>query len=579
VQALNSQGPDDCRRAAVLAGLLLFATIVAYLPAFSGVFLWDDLPAIPRNDLMQSVDGLWKIWTDPAANPVTEQHHPLVHTTFWLEYRIWGDHPLGYHVVNVLLHVANSLMCWVLLRRLAVPGAWLAAGIFALHPVHVESTAWIIERKDLLSALFSLLAAWVYLGWLERKTGWRYGLALGLFACAMLSKTMVIGFPLMLGLILWWKGRIRTRRDLLPLLPFAVVGVAAFLFSYEVLVHPRTEEIRPLYLAGVDLTFVDRILIAGRALVFYLGKLVWPARLSGVYEVWEIDSGALRQWAFPLLVGAVLVGLWAARRRWGRGPWVAALCYCIALGPALGFFTFYLMPYSYVADRFQYLASLAPIALFAALAATFVARRGAEIARWARPAAFVLLAGLSVLTFQHAKVFRNMGSLYNHALAQGYESTALHFWLASYYERNGEPQTAMEHHRRILEIDPTYYRSYIQLGTYLLSVQQVDEAIPLLQEAIRLEPLGPYARNNLAVALAGRNRLDEAIATLRENLELHPNDRNTRLNLAYYLLRSREVDGSIEQFEEFLRRYPDTPRATEGLARARRAKELLEQSP
>jgi tetratricopeptide (TPR) repeat protein len=567
--------PDDRQRAALLAGLLLVATIIAYLPAFSGEFLWDDLPAIPQNDLMRSADGLWKIWTDPAANPVTEQHHPLVHSTFWVEYRVWGDHPLGYHVVNVLLHVANALMCWVLLRRLAVPGAWLAAGLFALHPVHVESTAWIIERKDLMSALFCLLAAWVYLNWIERETRWRYGLALGLFACAMLSKTMVIGFPLMLGLILWWKERIRTWRDVLPLLPFVAVGIAAFLLSYELLIHPRTEEVRPLYLAGVDLTFVDRLLIAGRALVFYIGKLVWPARLSAVYEVWEIDAGSLRQWAFPLLVGTTLVGLWAARRRLGRGPLAAALCYCIALGPALGFFTFYLMPYSYVADRFQYLASLAPIACVAALATRF----GIESARRVRLVGIVVLLGLGLLTFQHARVFRNMGALFNHALDQGYESTALHFWLASYYERNAEAELAMEHHRRVIEIDPTYYRSYIQLGTYLLSVQRVDEAIPLLQESIRLEPRDPYARNNLAVALASRDRLGEAIAVLQENLELHPDDRNTQLNLAYYLLRDRQVEPSIEQFEELLRRYPETSRADEGLAIALRARELLESSP
>jgi protein O-mannosyl-transferase len=131
--------------------LLVVAVLIAYLPALQGGYIWDDNRYVTENPILPQPDGLAAIWTDPGA---TIQYYPMVFTTFWLEYRLWGLNPLGYHATNILLHALSALLLWAILRRLAVPGAWLAAALFALHPVHVESVAWVTERKNVLSGLF-----------------------------------------------------------------------------------------------------------------------------------------------------------------------------------------------------------------------------------------------------------------------------------------------------------------------------------------------------------------------------------------------------------------------------------------
>ena len=311
--------------------LLIAATVFAYQPVWHAGFIWDDDFYVTNNPTLHDLGGLQRIWFEVGAVP---QYYPMVHTTFWLEYHLWGLNPVGYHLINVLLHAITAILLWQVLLRLRVRGAWLAAIIFALHPVEVESVAWITERKNVLSAVFYFAAALAYLRFvaLEEPGGpnrlrwyWYLG-ALVLFMAALLSKTMTCSLPAALLLVSWWKkGRVQ-RGEILPLLPFFVVGVGLGLMTAWIeKYHVGAQG------AAWSLTFADRCLIAGRALWFYAGKLVWPAHLTFIYPRWKIEPEMWWQWLFPVAAVVVVAGLWLARRRIGKGPLVAVLFFAARL--------------------------------------------------------------------------------------------------------------------------------------------------------------------------------------------------------------------------------------------------------
>ncbi len=359
---------------------ILFANFLAYIPAMKGGFIWDDPMHVTENELLKNADGLRKIWFEPGAWP---QYYPLLLTSFWVEYQLWGLAPFHYHFINVLLHVLNALLLWRALRFLKVPGAMMAAAVFALHPVNVESVAWISERKNVLSGLFYLSALIFYLRFSlpdsypgkltaesektsSSKNSIRfYVLSMIFFLLALLSKTITCSLPAALLLLLWWKkGRIEWC-DIKFLIPMFLIG---FVLGINT-IHMETQ-------AGAQgaewaFSFLDRILIAGRALCFYAEKLILPINLTFIYPRWEINSGIWWQYCFPLAAGIIIVLLWVFRKRIGRGPIVAVLFFSGTLLPALGFFNVYPHRFSFVADHFQYLASIGLISLVVSMATRF----------------------------------------------------------------------------------------------------------------------------------------------------------------------------------------------------------------
>ena len=309
---------------------------------------------------------MYRIWFELGA---TQQYYPLLHSAFWVEHNLWGDATLGYHLVNILLHAAAAVMVALVLRRLSVPGAYLAAAVFALHPVHVESVAWITELKNTLSIVFYLGAVLSYLAFdRTRKTRWWLG-ALGLFVLGLMSKTTAATLPAALLVIFWWqRGRLSWQRDVRPLAPFFVLGLLAGLLTAWV-----ERKLIGAEGAAFDLTIVERCLLAGRAIWFYLGKLFWPTELIFIYPRWQVSQAVWWQYLFPAAALLLLAGLWALRRRC-RGPLAGLLFFVGTLLPALGFCNVYPFLYSFVADHFQYLASLGPITLAAAGVALLFAR-------------------------------------------------------------------------------------------------------------------------------------------------------------------------------------------------------------
>jgi len=562
---------DLLTRGRILGALaLLVFTFLVYAPALDGDFLWDDRAAIPENESLRSIGGLWEIWSDPGASADAEQHYPVTYSSFWVEYRLWGARPAGYHVVNVLLHVLNALLVWLLLQRLAVPGGGIAAWLFALHPVHVESVAWIVERKDLLSATFYLLSALAYLKFDREGRRPAYVASLLFFGLGLLSKTMVLSLPLALLLWVWWKKRRVSWADVRPIIPFFVLAALMFLIAFQLLVNPATLAEREAFATSVELSAAQRLLVAGRAVCFYVSKLVWPVELRAIYPKWEIDPTRAWQWIFPALVGVTLGVLVAARRSIGKGAAAAALFYCITLGPALGFVTFYLMDRTYVADRFQYLASFGLISLAAAGLAPRLAaeRKVVRAAAWLGCAALVVILG--GLSLDRARVYRNMETLIVDSMKNGAENPRGHFLIATFYEKEDRPDLVIRHFRRTIELDPDYYGAYNNLGRHLLGQGRLAEAEQLYSEAIRRFPTDRLGRNNLAVVYANTDRLDAAIVLLKENARLHPDDRMTRVNLGYFLMQRGERAAAAEQFNEALRIDPGAELARRGLEQATR---------
>lgn len=517
--------------------MLVAAVLIAYWPALAGGLLWDDHGHVTRPDL-QSLAGLGRIWGEFGA---TQQYYPVLHSAFWLEHRLWGDATLGYHLLNVLLHVTAACQFLVLLRRLAVPGAALAAVLFALHPVCVESVAWISEQKNTLSLVFYLAAALVYLRFDTDRRPRDYVLAGGLFLLGLLTKTVTATLPAALLVVFWWRrGRLDWRRDVLPLLPWFALGAGSGLvtaYFERVLIGAQG--------ADFNLSLVQRCLLAGRVFWFYLGKLAWPAELIFIYPRWTVDASALGQWLWLIAALGLLGGLvWWSRR--SRGPLAAALLFAGALFPVLGFFNVYPFVFSYVADHFQYLASL-PVFALAAAGLHAISARMPVAARSA--AAGTLLAILGALTWAQSGMYRDAVTLYETTLRRNPACWMAHNNLANILTLAGRPGEAIPHLEAALRLNPGMASAYSNLGDSLTRLGRAQEAIPPLEKAIQLQPAYAVAHGNLGNALLELNRLDEAMVHFQEAIRLNPNFANAECNFGLALAQAGRTAEAIRHFE------------------------------
>ena len=394
----SGAGPAAQGRAPATATAIAVLAAVSYLPALAGDFVWDDV-IFAEEPVIHAASGLRSIWLSPADIRNEGHYWPLVYTSFWLEHQLWGLQPAGFHAVNILLHLLNCLLLWRLLARLRVPAAAVIAAVFAVHPLHVESVAWIIERKDVLSALFYLGAVLTWIRFAAAPAPGRYALALLLFAAGLLAKSVVVTLPLALLIWHWWRSGRVTPVDLLRLAPFVAVGLAITLAD---LAFYQSRE--PL---ALGYTLAERVLIASRALWFYVGKLLWPVDLAVIYPLWEIDAGDLLAWAYLVGAAALAAALWLGRRRIGRGPLAGALFYAVTLGPVLGFVDYGYMQFSFVADRFQYLAGIGVLAVLIGAAAHGVAKLPRGWGHGALGLAALVVVLLGVLTWRQAGVYRD----------------------------------------------------------------------------------------------------------------------------------------------------------------------------
>lgn len=534
-----------------LFAALLLATLVAYGPALGGALLWDDAGHVTRPEL-RTVAGLARIWFEPGA---TQQYYPLLHSAFWLEHQLWGDRTVGYHLANVAFHALAACQLAVVLRRLQIAGAVIAAFWFALHPVCVESVAWISEQKNTLSTALFLAALLAYLRFDDDRRPRSYALASLLFAAALLTKTVTATLPAALLVIAWWRrGSLGWRRDWQPLLPWLAAGLAAGLFTAWV---ERTQI--GAQGAAFELSALERLLIASRALVFYAGKLIWPANLTFIYPRWNIDAPSAAFYLSPFVVLGVLFALW--RRRWrGRGPLAAFLLFAGTLFPALGFVDVFPFVYSFVADHFQYLASLA---LFAAAGAAL-----ARLPRAAHVVAPAVAIALAALTWAQARQYRDVFALYTTTLARNPACWMAHNNLAIALADQGRLDEAIGHTQRALALRPNYAEAENNLGHQLTRAGRATEAIAHLERALALQPGYAEAHNNLGTALMALGRTSEGLARFREAIRVRPGFALAHYNLGLGLARGGDPSAALDPFRTALRLNPDYADAETGIGLA-----------
>jgi tetratricopeptide (TPR) repeat protein len=546
---VGPSGMNDAWKSVGLgAALIVLITVGAYIPAMRAGFIWDDDAYVTNNGALRSLDGLRKIWVEPKGGL---GYYPLTYTGFWVEYHLWKLRPLGYHLANVLLHAANAVLVWLILRRLKIPGAWVAGLVFAIHPVNVATVAWISELKNTLSMLFYAVAILLYLRF-DEEGRWRWcGLSLAAFLLALLSKPAVVILPAVLLSCIWWRrGQVRWK-DFLRSVPYFVLSLALGWVSMWVESWLNRQAI--VRAAG----FFPRLAGAGWAAWFYLYKALLPLNLTVIYPKWEID---VYHWV-SFMPGIALAGcfglFWWKRQTWGR-PLLFGLAYFVtALFPVLGFFDIGFFSHSLVADHWQYYSIVAPIALAAAGWELIYRRMGERGRYWGTVAGVAVLMVLGAGTWSRAGIYVGSETLWQDNVARNPNAWTAHNNLGIALFQAGRVQEAIVHFDQALRIRPHYAEAQYNLGHTLSQVGKFEEAIGHYEQALLLKPDDAEAHNDLGTCLSRLGKVQEAIAHHEQALRIKPDYAAAHYNLGIALKQAGRIPEAIEHLEQALRIKPD----------------------
>lgn len=532
-----------------LAAALAALTVIVYLPAFRADFIWDDDELVTDNLLVRQTSGLWRMWIPTK----TIDYYPVTWATFWVECRLWGIDATGYHVTNILLHILGALLLWQILEQLKIRGAWLAALLFAIHPVNVESVAWIAERKNTLSFVFYALTVLFFLRD-NRRSDW---IAAGLFLLALLSKTSGLLLPAVLLLCAWWQRGTITRRDLWRCVPFlALAGVFAALTlwtqSWVVATGPT---------AATHRSLLFRLGAAGHVFWFYLFKTLLPIRLMTIYPLWDFASPGPTFW-LPTLAGLTTLGLaW----RFSKGLLFGLLYFGILLLPVLGILNaLYIGRSPVVTDHLQYLAMIGIVTLVAAGLTQLPATPRNCIA-------VALVGALGVLSWQRAVVHQNQDQLWTDTLAKNPTAGKAHFMLGVVYEKRRNLDAAIVEYTAALALTPRDATAHNNLANALSKLGRRDVAFPHYAEAVRLNPKLADAYRNWANALSQSRRFADAVPQYTAALQLNPADALSHNNLGVALAALQQVPEACRHFTEAARLEPGNVEFRENVTRCRQA--------
>ena len=553
-------------------------TAVAYYPSLKGGFVLDDTWLLTDNPLIKAPDGLLRFWN------IFESHDawPMTNTSFWLEWRLWGMSSSGYHVTNLLLHIGEACLIWSILERLAIPGALLAALLFAVHPVNVESVAWISQRKNLLALLFLLLSIrWYVGGATEAPTRRRsirsnydawYWLSLIAFVLAMLSKGSVAVLPLILLGITWWQ-RPLTRTDFIRTAPFFAVSFVLVPLNIWLQTRVMDPALRP--------GLIERVAGAGAVIWFYLYKALLPVHLVFVYPQWHIRPEQPSWWVPLIAAAGVTILLWWYRESWGRPLLFAWGYFVVALAPVLGLTDITFMEHTLVADHYQHVALIGVVALAGAGWGTWK-EHTTGMPHWLPSlTASAVVCVLGILTWRQAHIYTDSLTLYQTTLQQNPESWMMRNNLCSVLSDAGRLDEAIEHCEYALRLKPDEPSAHNNLGNALLGRVQTQQALDHFKEALRLRPDFPQAHNNLGNALRDGKQTSQAIEHYQEALHLKPDYAAAHDNWGMALAQSGHPDEAVRQFEESLRLDPNSYKAHNNLgitlAQLNRTQEAIDQ--
>ena len=546
-----------------VAGLGLFlAVILAYQPVWTAGYIWDDDRHITANPYIIGPFGLKEIWTPSAG-----LFYPLVLTTWWIEHALWGLAPRPFHLVAVAFHAASGVVLWRVLRALSVPGAWLGAALWALHPLQVESAAWVSETKNTQSGLFYLLAILFFLKWLRRGEGpgnGNYALTLIFSALAMASKSSTVVLPAVLFLCAWWVEGKWNWGHLIRLVPIFLLSLA----SIAITVWPQPAALAATDDAGDTRSLPEKIAASGDVIWFYVGKLVWPHSLMTIYPRWVIDPTALNAYVRLLAVIIILIIFWLKRDTWSR-PWLfASLYFLVALSPILGFINQTFWRFSFVEDHLQYLAGMGPLAL----AGAGLHHLGRKYFRqsWLTPVLYAApLLFFGILTWNRAWAYQSDETLWTDTLAKNPNAWVAYNNLGNIHLQQGDVRQAIDEFVQALTLNPDFDLGHLSLGNALIQAGHIDDAMSEYQKALKLDPNLAKAHSNLGNVFLEKGRLDDAIDQYREAARIEPFYAPAHNNLGYALLQKGRVDEAIDEYQKALAINPDYAQARQNLDAAR----------
>ncbi|MFB3121230.1 MAG: tetratricopeptide repeat protein, partial [Candidatus Binatia bacterium] len=540
--------------------IVALLTGVAFLPALQNGFVdFDDKVNFLSNPHYRGL-GLDELrW---MFTPFWGHYTPLTWLTLGLDYLLWGMDPAGYHLTNVLLHVATAVAFYFLtiqLLRLATgsggedkalwAGAAFAALFFAVHPLRVESVAWITERRDVLSGLFYVLTILAYLRAVDRVgqgARW-YWVSVVLFACALLSKAMAISLPVVLlildvyplrrlgGPVGWWSAS--ARHVYTEKIPFVLLAGVASAVALAALFHTLGTS------SSMDwVSPLDRLSISGYGLGFYLWKTVAPLTLSPLYEL----PIKINPWSPTfiwnyILVLIFIVATFALRHRL-PGLLAAWLAYVVILLPVIGIVQ---NGDHIAADRYTYLACLgwaimAGAGIFYCWRLWVRRRIGLRTFVFINGVAVMVVVGLGGLTWKQTQIWHNSERLWRHAVSAGPESKKAHYNLGNALLKRGELGEAIKHYREVLRIYPASADVHNNLGNAMFNRGELGKAIKHYRQALRINPAYAKAHNNLAVALLNEGKLTEATEHFCQSVRLGYAQAQKNLTIALTRLGERE---------------------------------------
>ncbi len=525
--SLAGRAPLSERVELLLAAGLVVATFLAYTPCWHGGWLWDDAYHLLDNPVLKP-GGLLKTWI-PSKNPYIN-YWPATFTIYWLENQLWGLRPLGFHLVNIGVHAISALLVWRILRQLRMPGALLAAAIFALHPVNVEAVAWVAQLKTVLSMMLALLSVLLYLANEQQPRLWRYLLAIAAFALSGLAKGEALPLPVVLLALAWWqRGRI-TRRDVLRVVPYFIAS--AIMAGIEVWSERTLGAGR-----AMSASIFQRAATAGIAVWFYFWKFIWPVNLIPIYPHWHINASNPLAYVPGIVLIGVLALAWCKRSSWGRPVVMLIVCYVALLMPVLGFVNIMYFRYSLVADHWQYAAMVVPIAGFASLAASLVKQ---YLPLWAIGfGCLALMSALATLTCLQSHLYSDLTLYCNEELAKDPKSWPAYYTLAIMYSERGDRDLTLANLQRADEINDSDVTLENEYASVLLLSGQNERAIAHWNRALEIDPKMPDIHMCLAIAYAKLGESDRAIEQFQAELEILPDDSQAR-DLLSKMVASRE---------------------------------------
>jgi len=521
---------------------ILAAVLAVYAPALDGGWQWDDDMYFTKNPLLNDPARLWKAWFAPGS---FIEYYPIAQTVQWIQWQLWHEQTLGYHLTNVVLHAIGALLLWRLLAKLGLRYAWLGGMLFAVHPAQVESVAWIAELKNTLSLPPFLLALIAYLEFDERRQPRDYAVALLWFTAAMLCKISMAPFAFVILLYAWWKrGRVTLAdaRAAAPFLLIAVILAALTIHAGQV----YTRDVVPG--ATMPGSLAAKLALAGSSLAAYLAIFLWPVGLLPAYAKWPVNPPPLLDFLPWLLLLALVIWAWTARRTWGRHVLLGLGFFVLFITPFLGLNTVSYMDFTWVMNHFLYLPCIGLIGLAVAGLEKAVALVANDVRPFVLSVAVMLLFVLGVDANRYAALYRDQETLWTYAAQRDPKSFAAHNQLGVVLEQKGDTAAALDQFQQARAIEPTFAEAANNVGTTLLDSGRAAEAADAFRQSIQLAPKYAMAYYNLGNALRQLGRLPDAIAQFQQALQLDPLNAEAENNLADVLLASGRNDEAFAHY-------------------------------